>query len=661
MNFTAFLSKRSIKFNISLLLGLVSVLLIVILISYSIFKLRQVQIDNSIATAQNLTEKYSGQIKSDLDEAVQTAEVVSNSFASIKNPSAQVKLSRDQAIAMLKEVLLSKKNLAGTWTIWEPDAFDNNDVSYINSIGNDSLTGRFVPYWTPNPDGTVALSSLTDFEDENNARWYYVPKSTSKEYIYALDYAGTHMISACMPILYNGKFYGVVGADITLDTLQNLAKGIKKNIFDGRSIVTITNQEDKVVAHSETDKFFLKDATKVFTEFKDLANNKEKSSYFIKNDTLVAFAPIFLGKDKSNWQVAIRVPMSEITASTWTQLYIYLAIGIIFIIIWIFVADYIIKKLTNPIFEIANAAENIAVGDLTYNEVEVTSTELAVLNEAFTKLVKSQQHITEVCVGISEGDFSLQAQVKGEKDTLGGSVNKMISNLKTAAIEDSKRNWISDGLAKFSEILRENNDFEKLTSSIISELVKYVKANQGGLFVLEDGVESNLQLVASYAYDRRKYIKRTIALNEGLVGQCYLEKSRIYLTDVPSNYVYITSGVGKATPRCVLIVPLLVNEKVEGVIEIASFQKFEEHEIAFVEKIAESIASTLSNIKINIQTAKLLSETQEQSEQMRSQEEEMRQNLEEMTSIQEEMQRKEYEYISRIQELEADIQEYKYR
>lgn len=657
MNFTEFLSKRSIKFNISLLLGLVSVVLIVVLISYSIFKLRQVQIDNSIANAQNLTTTYSGQIKSDLDEAVQTAEVFATSFASIKNPSAQLKLSRDQAIAMLKEVLLTKKNLSGTWTSWEPDAFDNNDLAYMNSDGHDS-TGRFIPYWEPKSDGTVSLSPLQDYDE---SKWYSVPRDTKKEYIYALDYSGTHMVSACVPIMYNNNFYGIAGADITLDSLQNLAKRIKKDIFDGKSIVTITSQDDQIVAHSETDKFFLKDANKVFKEFKDLSNSKDKSSYFIKNDTLVAFAPIFLGQDKANWQVAIRVPMSEITASTWTQLYIYIGIGILFIGLWIFVADYIIKKLTNPIFEIANSAENIAIGDLKYNEVEVTSTELGVLNEAFTKLVHSQQHITDVCVGISEGDFTLQAQVKGDKDTLGSSVNKMIYNLKTAAIEDAKRNWTSDGLAKFAEILRENNDFEKLTSSLISEIVKYVKANQGGLFILDDDPETHLELVSSYAYERKKYSKKSIPLNEGLVGQCFLEKNRIYLTDVPSNYVFITSGVGKATPRAVLIVPLLVNEKVEGVIELASFQKFEEHEIVFIEKIAESIASTLSNIKINTQTSKLLAETQEQSEQMRSQEEEMRQNLEEMTSIQEEMQRKEYEYISRIQELEADIQEYKYK
>jgi HAMP domain-containing protein len=659
MNFTEFLAKRSIKFNISVLLGMVSVILIVIIIAYSIFKLREVEINSSIANAQNLTENYAGQVKSELDEAVQSSEIFSLSFGSTNHPGSENKITRFQANAILKETLTKKKNLLGTWTLWEPNAFDKNDSSYINTEGHDS-TGRFIPYWTKGADGSVTVSPLTGYSDMSTGDWYLIPKENKKQFVHALTYPvdgkNITMLTVVTPVLHNNQFLGVTGADISLDWLQAYVEKMQKEIFNGKSKISISTQEGTIAALTGSPELIGQKAELTTKNYASLNSNANTTGYFISNDTLVAYAPLTLGQDNANWQVAIQIPLAVITANAWNQFYIFLAIGIIFLLLRARIESFLINKLTKPIVDIANAAEKIAIGDLNYQEVEITSTELGTLNGAFTKLISSQQHITDVCVGISEGNFALQADVKSEKDTLGTAVNKMILNLKNSAIDDAKRNWTSDGLAKFAEILRSNSDLNILTSNIIVELVKYVNANQGGIFIQENEKASHIDLVACYAYERKKFIKKSIEIGEGLVGQCFLEKSRIFITEVPAKYVNITSGLGDATPRCILLVPLLNNEKVEGVIELASFHVLEEHEIVFIEKVAESIASTLTNIKTNHQTAKLLAETQAQSAQMQSQEEEMRQNLEEMTAIQEEMQRKENDYISRIQELEDDIE-----
>jgi GAF domain-containing protein len=141
-------------------------------------------------------------------------------------------------------------------------------------------------------------------------------------------------------------------------------------------------------------------------------------------------------------------------------------------------------------------------------------------------------------------------------------------------------------------------------------------------------------------------VNKQIAVGEGLLGQAYLEKDTIYLTDIPAGYLQITSGLGEANPACLLIVPLKTQDSVEGVLEIASFREFEDHEIAFVEKLAESIAAAIASVRINERTQNLLQEARQQAEELRSQEEEMRQNMEELVATQEEMKRKEAEYLN---------------
>ncbi|MDR2928877.1 MAG: PAS domain S-box protein [Cytophagaceae bacterium] len=213
-------------------------------------------------------------------------------------------------------------------------------------------------------------------------------------------------------------------------------------------------------------------------------------------------------------------------------------------------------------------------------------------------------------------------------------------------IEDQQRNWVTQGLAQFGEILRKSNDnIEELSYNILRYLVNYVKVNQGGVFLVNESKsrEKFFEMTSCIAYDRRKYADKTIKWGEGLIGRCALEKETIFITDVPDNYINITSGLGDSNPGTILLVPLKTTEQLFGVIELASFRVLQKFEIEFVERTAESIASTISTVKNNIQTNKLLRETQIQAEKMAQQEEELRQNLEEMRATQEESDRREIE------------------
>ncbi|MFQ3574818.1 MAG: GAF domain-containing protein, partial [Cytophagales bacterium] len=228
------------------------------------------------------------------------------------------------------------------------------------------------------------------------------------------------------------------------------------------------------------------------------------------------------------------------------------------------------------------------------------------------------------------------------QDLLAESLLSMRSQMKRLAEQERERNWVTQGLAKFVDILRaDNSELSILCEKITSNLVKYLGANQGYLFIVNDNNPNDvhLELMACFAYDRKKFIEKRVEIGEGLLGQSYLEKESVFMTNVPQNYVHITSGLGESTPGCVTIVPLKINEEVFGLIEIASFKPIEKYQIEFLEKLGESIASTVSSVKVSERTSRLLAESRQMTEEMRAQEEEMRQNMEELQATQEEMQR----------------------
>lgn len=229
--------------------------------------------------------------------------------------------------------------------------------------------------------------------------------------------------------------------------------------------------------------------------------------------------------------------------------------------------------------------------------------------------------------------------------------------LEAAQAEERKRQWAAEGIAQISEIVRHTSSDENLFDQLITSTVKYLKANQGGLFVVDRSDKVTIQLAACYAYERKKYIEKTIIPGEGLVGQAYLEAKYLHFTEIPPNYVNITSGLGKATPTSLIIVPLIVNEEVEGLLELASFSNFEEHEIEFLERLGEVMAAYIQSQRVMQQTQHLLEQAQEQGEEMRAQEEEMRQNMEELQATQEEMHRKEREYQTQIEKLKQKLTE----
>ena len=306
----------------------------------------------------------------------------------------------------------------------------------------------------------------------------------------------------------------------------------------------------------------------------------------------------------------------------------------------IIVAYIYSRELVLPINRIKKEILLMSRGQLPDEIKYSRSDEIGEMSEALNNLIVALKKITLFSNEIGKENYDSSFTPLSDADELGNSLILMRENLKNASqeaelrrSENTQRSWASQGLAEFGDLLRESkDDLEELTNKILTRLVRYLDASIGGLFIINDNDKSDvhLELVAFYAYDRRKYIEKRINIGETLVGQCVLENETIFMSEIPKDYIHISSGTGSDNPKSLLIVPLKLNEEVYGVVELASFNTFEEYQIEFVEKIGESIASTISGAKISINTSKLLQESNEKSERLSKQEEETRRQIEQM-------------------------------
>lgn len=257
------------------------------------------------------------------------------------------------------------------------------------------------------------------------------------------------------------------------------------------------------------------------------------------------------------------------------------------------------------------------------------------VNMLYHKMNEAVSFIKEL--GNHDGTNNLQYLQPTEK--LGQALLEVEETLVAYREEERMRRWSAEGLAHFADILRHNTDnTQAFCDQIIGQLVKYLGCNQGSLFLeMEDEETSYLELQSCYAYDKKKHEQKRFSRGQSLVGQCMVEQKPIVLSEVPQNYVSITSGLGEATPSYIVVMPLLFQESAHGVIELASFKKLNNHQILFLEKVTESIASTLAMIRGNTHTKQLLLNSQDLALELRDREEKTRQHLEDLAIAQQQM------------------------
>jgi HAMP domain-containing protein len=510
----------------------------------------------------------------------------------------------------------------------------------------------------------------------------------NKELIHALNLRDTLVNAQLLVSEYNQTFlklkekhllkgykdWGVEGK--LRESIHKIEKG---NVpFDKVTILTLRRAEKDFFLRKDleyVDKF---DAS--ILDFKTTLNNDYKSSLLpLINNYQAAFHQIVSIEKEIGLtaESGIRAELQSITKQTeplinrvqndvskhveniiQSTIVFLIVLFLIQLVIAIYLAISFSNATTKSIQSIKNGISTLSDGEFpekieTHNQDEIGQT-----SNAFNNLIDRIKTASVFAEKIGKGELEIEYDEHFNNDVLAISLQNMHDKLVQVNLDNEKRNWINEGLTKFVDITRDTKNIERFYNNILSNIIKYVGANQGYLYVINDENKYDvfMEVKSVYAYGKERYLeeKKIIRYKEGLVGQAWFDKECLIFTEIPGDYVRITSGMGEATPRCIFICPLIINELIVGVIEIASFKILEEYKMEFIQKIAETIASTVSTVKTNDLTATLLEQSLQQTEEMRAQEEEIRQNMEEMNATQDEMTRKEIDMVRRMNELEKE-------
>ncbi|MBN1988670.1 MAG: GAF domain-containing protein [Bacteroidales bacterium] len=637
-------------------------------VGYMALNLKNISLSKAREIANVQAKESANLVQSSLNGDLELTRGLTQSFQQFKQIPYQ---NREQnLIRAIQGVSINNPKYISVWINMEINAIDS---TYQKDYGRRRYT-----YYRENGHVKYKYEELNLNGDDTNSA-YYKFKVEKKDVLidpYWFSYTENSKpileTSIAVPLIINNRFAGLFGLDVELTRYQELINDIKP--FEGSFSVLLSNNST-IVAHPE-DSLRGKLFSDIFSAL-DKSHSISASIYqgettsFSFTDSVTnkayyaIFQPIPIGSTESPWSFGVFVPIEVLVSEAEDiayKSYLISGISLLVLIIFIWIFAY---SITNPLTKTSRIIRELARGKIdetlkitvkTGDEIEEISANVNILIDGLAKTAGFAREI-------GKGNLNASYNKLSDDDSLGQALLEMRKSLEQAKQqeefrrkEDDKINWSTQGVAKFAELLRQNHDnMDEFASQIISNLVKYVNANIGALFLVNDENhrEEIFELAATFAYDRKKHMHKTISKGEGLVGRCAQEGETIYLTDIPKNYIHINSGLGDESPSSLMIAPLKLNDKVYGVIELGSFEEFEPHTISFVEKIGESIAATISTVKINIRTVRLLEESRIKSEELASQEEEMRQNMEELQATQEEAARKSAEMESLFNALNA--------
>lgn len=424
--------------------GISILLALSVIIGFSANSARDSAIESSRAGLISLSENYASNLKTTLDRGLDAARTLSQSFSIVH--TQDVKLTRTQTDAIIKQVVKDNKAFLGMFTIWEPNAFDGKDKNFKNSPGHDN-TGRYIPYWVRSGESIIVEPNV----DIETSDYYKIPKTTKEEvvinpYMYPVDGVETLLTSLVTPIIINGTFYGITAVDIKMDFLQEYVD--KLNLYDNAGIMTIISDNGTICASTGKSERIGKKIDE-FSEDSDeihncILNNKQTVSQ--TEEEMHSFVPISFGKAKKPWLISISIPMEKILEEANAAMWGSIQIGVIVLLFSLLILWIVAERISKPILTIDAAATRVAAGDLTQR---------------------------------------LQISRRDEIGNLADSFNVMVENLNKSAEEIEEKRMMSERDAKEATEAKEKAEIQQkyLSDSVDHILTKMNRFAEGDLSV----------------------------------------------------------------------------------------------------------------------------------------------------------------------------------
>jgi HAMP domain-containing protein/CheY-like chemotaxis protein/signal transduction histidine kinase len=269
-------------------------------------------------------------------------------------------------------------------------------------------------------------------------------------------------------------------------------------------------------------------------------------------------------------------------------------------------------------------------------------------------LTNQVRAIAEVATAVTKGDLtrSIQVEASGEVADLKDNINTMIDNLRLTTDRNTEQDWLKTNLARFTGMLQGQRDLTSVGRMLLSELAPLVDAQQGVIYQMETEESAGMVMLSAFAADGADGHLRRLKVGEGLVGQCAAEKRRMLITDLPPNVVSIRSGLFEAVPRNVIVLPVLFEDRVKAVIELASLSAFTASHLAFLEQLTASIGIVLNSIEATMQTEGLLKQSQQLATELQTQQKELQQTNEQLAQKAQQLAEQNVEVERKNQEIE---------
>ncbi len=508
---------KSIQLKIALIAGICLIIVAGSVVGYNLISSTKVQnftIKNAAESEEKialeglktLAGEQAGIIKAELEPALNAARTMANTFEIAKDNAAKggkLDLGRDQINAILLKVLQKNPDFNGTYSCWEPNALDGQDSEFkTGKDGNNKDTGRFTPYWNRDSKGNIAVQALVEYDTLDKhpngvlkGGWYIGPKETGVESVldpipYIVQGKQVWLATMSVPIIANGKFYGVAGADYDLSFVQKLTDATDENLFSGQGDVTIISYMGLVVADSARPDLIGQHIKNLIPEgweniLKTIQAGKSEVSIDSKG-IANAFYPITFGNIGKPWAVMIRVPRDIILAEAYqlgdelhelhnTGIFWQSIVCLIITIVAIIILWLASGSIARPIREAAGMADKIREGDFDQRLTVKSKDEVGQLGTSLNEMADSLHKAVQVANKIADKDLDVEVVLASDHDQLGIALQKMTSNLNEVMGQvQSTGEKIASGAAQSSDASQSLSQattesaasLEEITSSI---------------------------------------------------------------------------------------------------------------------------------------------------------------------------------------------------